>query len=527
MKGRYVSIATLALLSIPFVSLLNGCGLGIVPGDYQVIPSQDALTGTYTFLATTFIADTTSGHAPGSALIGSITFNGFGGISGQVDVNTNTLSATTHIAFSAAGAYTFGADHRGTLTLVPISSSGIPLKFAFSAADFVSGVPQNLRLIEFDENLTGSTGSGVAKRADASAFLPATMNQTFVFGLQGETPCNTCNGSVYPFGPLSVVGRFTGSGLAITSGQQDAAAVNISYNGIGLSGNLTAPDASGRGSLTLTYTGTLYPAPPAHFLYYLVNSGELFLMSSDGHASTSLLTGDALAQSGVFSNASLSGAYITYSNGGFNGDGITLYPTVSTNTAGRIAITSTGYLTVLADLNNGNGEIAAEDNSNPVPYTIESSGRMSLGAGLPVFYLANNGYLFGSAQPGPGAGTNPALLTVEPQSGSAFSCTDLSGSLSLGTLQSPLPTNDSSGYMTFTNPTANVILDQVQGSILTSDAASTLTCSADSLTPSTGRLLFTGTSGTFAAFAISQGQRYIIVDMTPTDTTPTIHILQR
>jgi hypothetical protein len=526
MKGRLFSFATSVLLSIPLV-FLSGCGLGIVPGDFQVTASQDALTGTYTFLTTLFIDDITSGHAPGSALIGSITFDGVGGISGEVDINSNTLSSSTHLTYSATGAYTFTADHRGTLTLVPISSSGIPLKFAFSAADFVSGIPQTLRFIGFDENLTGVTGSGVAKRVTASAFTPATLSQTFVFGLQGETPCDTCNGSVYPFGPLSVAGRFTGSNFAVTSGQQDAAAVNVSYNAIGMSGAFTAPDASGRGTLTLAYTGSLYPAPPAHFLYYLVNSSELFLMSSDGHASTSLLIGDALVQSGTYTSASLSGAYITYSSGGFNGDGRTLYPTVSTNTAGRIAITSTGYLTVLADLNNGNGEISAEAASSIVPYAVDSNGRMTIGPGLPVFYLADNGHLFGTAQPGPGAGTNPALLTVEPQTGSAFSCADLTGNLSLGTLPTPLPVNDSSGYMAFTNPTANAVLDQVANSITTSGATATFTCSADNLSPTTGRLLFTSPSGTFAAYAIAQGQRYVTVDMTPANTTPTIHMLEK
>jgi hypothetical protein len=289
--------------------------------------NENALTGSYAVQFNTFHNNVQSGLAEGTVITGSAKFNGNGTVSGELDYNDKNSTAGQNATFT--GYYTYGSDNRGTLVLTLGGASS--LEFAFSGGTLSGTTPQSLRLIEFDDTLTqgnnnnGQMGSGVGRLQTSSAFVSGTLNQSFVFGMQGETPCvlvsanggNGCtNATVTPFGPLSMVGKFTGNGAgAITFGVEDGAGVNTDYNSITMTGSYTNPDTSGRGTLTFSYTGTNVPLAPTHYVYYLVNAGEMLLMSSDGHASYSLLSGDALAQTGTFSTSTLSGNYLGWGDG--------------------------------------------------------------------------------------------------------------------------------------------------------------------------------------------------------------------
>lgn len=280
--------------------------------------NESALTGSYAMLFQGYKNGSGTGLVYGADFLASIALNGAGTLTGEIDINNKNLGST--FTTSVTGYYSFGSDNRGTMVITPAGGSAI--EFAIAGENFSGSVPQTLRMIEFDDTGSGTisaTGSAIAKLQTSAAFTAATLNQSFAFGLQGETPCTnvfslnpTC-AVITPFGPLTVAGQFTGDNSnSITSGEEDAAGVSTTYNAIGLTGSYTNPDPDGRGTLSLAPSGSTYPAAGMNFVYYIVNSGEMLLMTRDGHATKSLLAGDALVQSGSLSTTTLTGNYVAY-----------------------------------------------------------------------------------------------------------------------------------------------------------------------------------------------------------------------
>ena len=402
----------------------------------------------------------------GSDFVASVTFNGSGLLTGEIDANSKNQSST--LSGTLTGYYSYGSDRPGTMYIIP-SSGARPIELAFVGSSLSGSTPQSLHFIEYDDTVPGTggnnlaTGAGLGKLQTAGAFVASTLNQSFVFGFQGETPCNNFSGvnpgcpSVSPFGPLSVVGKFTGNGSGgISFGEADAAAINTSYNGITLSGSYTNPDSSGRGTLTLTPTGTLYPAPPSHYIYYIVSSGEMYVMSSDGHTTTSMLIGDALAQSGSFSVSTLTGNYIAYEQAADHGDGSSVFPTALDSSLVLVSIQSGGVLNVTVDENNGQGTVRTKQTQS-INYAIDSNGRMTLGTTQPVFYLANGTQGFGTEQPSATNTGSPALLAIQQQVSGSYGCGATSGVFAVGTLSSPVPTSTTVGIGDFSGGTVSII----------------------------------------------------------------------
>ncbi len=501
--------------------------------------NESALHGKYGIRFDGFRNGSAQSTVYGVSFVGGLTFDGAGVVSGEMDFNGPNGSVNTTVS----GSYTLGSDNRGTMIFVSALSGATPLEFAFSVGNISAGVAQSMRLIEFDDTVTSSqsvrVGSGEAKLQNSGSFVAGTLNQSFVFGLQGETACTNYNGInascpvlSNPFGPLSAVGKFTGDGAGnISFGEEDAGGPSVSYNGITLSGSYTNPDSSGRGTLTLTPSGTLYPNAPTHFAYYLVNAGEMFILSTDGHNASAMLSGDALAQSGSFSNSTLTGSYVGYESSASGGDGLTQYPSGSGVALFLVTTQSGSQFTLLQDVKDGGG-LKLEQSQSGISFAVDSNGRMTLsgtGGGAPVFYLANGNQIFGTEQPSVSNGGNTGLITLTQQSGSSFSCSTPSGNFLLGTVRPPVLMDVDSGVVTQSSGSVSATIDQSQASgVLTQGGTDTLTCSSDSVTATTGRVAYSDAQGNlYVGYTISPNNTSALINITPGNTTPSVSYIQK
>ncbi len=504
---------------------------GIAP-----LGNEAALNGSYAMLMETFHNNVQTGLTAGGSIIASVAFNGSGTVTGELDHNDRNGTSSQNATFT--GSYTYGANNLGTLVLVPNVSGTSPIVFAFAGTGLSGATPQTLRLIQLDDTLaqgtasSGQMGSGVARLQTSASFAPPTLNQSFVFGMQGETPCvlingNGCtNATVSPFGPLSMVGKFTGNGAGtITFGEEDGAGVNTNYAAITMTGTYTNPDSSGRGTITFAYTGSNVPLAPTHYVYYLVNSGEMLLLSSDGHANFSLLSGDALVQNTTFTTSTLAGNYIGWETAGYNGDGISTYPIESGGQLFVVSVSSPGSLTVFND-QNSSGNVSLEQTQGTDPFSIDANGRIA--SGNVTLYAASSSRLFGTVQPGATGGGGPGLITLQQQTGSGFSCADLNGNIGAGTIASVVDMPTSTTEYVFTAGKASATQDFSQFGTIREGNPFTSYCSTDSLTSSLGRFEFYDTyyQRLQAVYTITQGQKYVALDLSDTPT-PAVMILEK
>lgn len=470
-----------------------------------------------------------------------LTFNGTGAIgSGEYDFNNPGTHNTTPI--SVTGNYTLGTDQRGLMTL-KIGASQIT--YAIAVGTLSGGVAQELRLIEFDDTyssgapITG-TGTGVGKKQTSTTI---SFNQNFVFGIQGETPCTNsgtnpgCPQTLPVFGPISAAGYFTGDGSGnITAGGEDAAAYQIGYSGITLSGSYTAPDAAGRGTITLTPAGTIYPVPPSHFTYYVVSPTEMFMMSSDVHTNSTLLMGDVLAQATAFTSSStLAGNYVLYQSEAKDTTGDTIYPNVSAGLVAQLAFSGTQFNAV-ADQNNPNNgtQLKLGQTITGIPYTVDATGRMAVPAITAAFYLAGPAGGFGTNVPQGGDGS-PGLFRFEQQTASGFTCSNnvnAAGIYFLGDIQSPIRDGISTGsVMQNGSGTGTLTIDNSDPSgILTHGQSDTITCGVDANgipTATTGRFSYlSGSGGSSIGYSITP-TKTVIMSTNPGETTVSVVIVQQ
>jgi len=485
------------------VNLTNCATQSFTLGSTSTLPAgtnNAALTGTYAVRFSGLRNPvSTPGSVSGDMFVGSLTFDGNGNITNaEVDV-MNPNSSSDQLNTGVTGTYEVGSDNRGLIVLSPAGQH--PLELAIAVSNFSGPVGRTFNFIEFDDTLAttggngGELGSGIGKLTTPSTFAASTLNASFVFGLQGESPCTnfsgtnpSCPQTISPFGPVSAAGYFTGNGSGtVTAGEEDAMAVGTNYNALGLSGTYTNPDATyGRGTLTLSYTGTTYPDAPTHFAYYVVNTGELFLLSTDGHLSSTMLSGDVLLQpSGVFSGSApnpLTGTYITYQNGGANANGTNFMPTQSDSEI--IVITASGSnITASADENNA-GQIKLNQSFGTFAYTTDAHGRMTFGSGTPIFYFANLAQGFGTIQ-AQSSGDNPGLLIAQQQSGGPFTNSSINGTFAFG-------------------PTAPAVFTSMNSGTFVSTGTGTVTTTSDNAL-NTGNLS-QGTSNTYTLTLAASGR---------------------
>ena len=330
-----------------------------------------ALNGDYAF---TF--DGLTGNAGGSvvfAAVGRFTADGAGNVNnGELDTNgVGPGAQLTAIAFT--GTYSIGADNRGVMTLnIP---GGAKLAFAMMASG-------NAQFIELDAaGGAGTIGSGTMEKVDTTAYSTSRITGDYAFGAAGFDNVNN---------RAAIEGRFTSNGTGTLSN----AAGDVNAYGIDYSMNFTAANytvsniATGRGTMQLAFTFGGTP-DSLNFVFYIVNSGKLFVMVSDPvTTATPLLNGVVVEQripAGGFTNASLNGNMVIYLTG------------LSACATGAVPKAGAGLFTA-----NGSGAFSLTWDENycrapnsftdaPGTYSVASNGRASITVGglNLVAYLVN------------------------------------------------------------------------------------------------------------------------------------------
>ena len=351
-----------------------------------------------------------SGNGTTSSFFGAVgrfTADGAGNLTnGELVTNTVGAGATGAQAFT--GSYLIGADNRGVMTL---NLAGGTARLAF--AMLANG---NAQFIQFDASGgSGIIGSGTMEKADTTAYSTARITGDYAFGAAGLDNLNN---------RAAIEGRFTSNG----TGPLTNAAGDVNAYGTDYAMNFTAANyavsntGTGRGTMNLAFTfggtpGTL------NFVFYIVNSGKLFVMESDPvSTATPLLNGTVVQQqvpAGGFTNASLNGKMVIYLTGLSSCSGGSAVPKAG---AGLLTANGSGAFSLTYDEN-----FCRAPNSftgAPGTYSVASNGRTSITVGgfSLVAYVVNLNQIFLFV-------SDPNVLfgRGEPQATGSFDSTSLKG----------------------------------------------------------------------------------------------------
>lgn len=335
-----------------------------------------ALNGNYAFSFSGISGNGTISSAFGA--VGRFTADGAGNVtSGEMDTNTVGGGAAAQ-AFT--GTYSIGADNRGVMTL-SISGGSARLAFAMLANG-------NAQFIEFDASGgAGTIGSGTMEKVDTAAYSTASITGDYAFGAAGFDNANN---------RAAVEGRFTSNGTgALTSAAGDLNGYGTDYPMTFTAATYAVSNtATGRGTMHIAFTFGGTPAS-LNFVFYVVNSGKLFVMESDPvTTATPLLNGVVVQQrtpAGGFSNASLNGNMV-----------ISLTGHSACGSASGVPKAVVGLLTT-----NGSGALSLTYDENfcsapnsvtgaPGTYSVASNGRASITIGgySLIAYLVNTNQIF-------------------------------------------------------------------------------------------------------------------------------------
>jgi hypothetical protein len=273
---------------------------------------------------------------------GTFVADGSGNItSGEDDFVQAGGVATT----KTTGSYAVADDGTGILNLVLPNEQ---LRLAITIAP-----GGKIYVIEFDAT---ASGAGQAVQQDAAA-LASTPTGTYVFRFHSYEP------SVPSPGSVSAVGLMTLSTSSIV-GNEDAVR-DGTFSSVTLTGALTGPDSTGRGTITITDSVGFV----SHFIYYVVDADTLNLLETDPGP---LGAGNAEAQSGTpFSNSSVKNNFVFHSRGDTlkNLDGV--------NSAGVFSSDGNGRITG-GSYDSGQDGVPIQNASLTGTYSVDPNGRLAI-----------------------------------------------------------------------------------------------------------------------------------------------------
>jgi hypothetical protein len=312
------------------------------------------------------------------AAVGRFTADGAGNLTnGELDTNDAGGGAA---AQSFTGTYSIGADGRGVMTF-NIGGGSAKLAFAMMANG-------NAQFIEFDASGgAGTIGSGTMEKADTTAYSTARITGNYAFGAAGLDNVNN---------RAAIEGRFTSNGTgALTNAAGDVNAYGTDYPMTFTAANYTVSNtATGRGTMNLAFTFGGTP-DSLNFVFYIVNSGKLFVMESDTiTTATPLLNGVVVQQqipAGGFTNASLNGNMVIYLTGLSMCGSASGVPKAG---AGLLTANGSGSFSLTYDENYCRAPNSFTD--APGTYSVASNGRTSITVGgfSLVAYLVNLNQIF-------------------------------------------------------------------------------------------------------------------------------------
>ena len=240
-------------------------------------------------------------------MVASVLLDGNGNImSGEADGSANNFYWN---APSITGTYTLDATGHGNISM---SLNNTTCCGTLQQTHGITATSNSHLVIAEDDNFNGLTigapGSMDLQTAGPT-FTPAQVSGGYSFTLSGYSGANKANSS---WG-----GIFTADGVGVLSGGvfDENFGGGAGYASVPFTGSFTAPDVSGRGTLTFSAT-TDTPAASTQYVYYLVTPEVLRLtsMTNVGNAGNS---GSAYGQGAVATtNSALSGSFI-FSDFGF------------------------------------------------------------------------------------------------------------------------------------------------------------------------------------------------------------------
>lgn len=319
------------------------------------------------------------------ALAGSIATDGMGNITGgEYDLNDNTTVTT--VGGPLSGSYTVDTSFSG-IPRVTLNITGPGANIVLTCAFSSDGT--RAKAIELDGSFALNAGSLTLQDPAAAAALTASTTPTnFAFGLDSDAPIG---GRVVEAGQLVL-----GSGAAsVTGGIADegqAGAANPVFGGVGGAATITTaassaapPDASGRGTLTLSIAGSA-----TQYAYYVVNSSQLNLIEIDTGGGLKTVQAGTARNQKTFTEASIQVTSVAALTGmtsvggapspdvivGVLSDSEGAAPVVhfDSNNAGTVALnqTTTGSFTVALDTTTGRSIISGTFFPDAVVYLYDS-----------------------------------------------------------------------------------------------------------------------------------------------------------
>jgi len=370
----------------------------------QTGANNAAMNGNYAFA---FNGMSGNGNfASAFAAVGRFTADGAGNLTnGELDTNAVGGGGAAQ-AFT--GTYSIGADNRGVMTL---NFSGSSAKLAF--AMLANG---NAQFIEFDASGgAGTIGSGTMEKADTTAFSTARIIGDYAFGAAGFDNANN---------RAAIEGRFTSNGTGtLTNAAGDVNGYGTDYPMTFTAANYTVSNtATGRGTMTFTFTFGGTP-DTMNFVFYVVNSGKLFMMESDAvTTATPLLTGAVVQQqvpAGGFTNASLNGNLVISLTGHSACGTVSGVPKA---VAGLLSTNGSGALSLTYDENFCSAPNSVTGAAGT--YSVVGNGRASIAIGgyALVAYLVKSNQIFLFV-----SDSNVLFGVGEPQSAVSFTNASLKG----------------------------------------------------------------------------------------------------
>jgi hypothetical protein len=365
------------------------------------------LKGNYAF---TFNGITGNGAISSAfAAVGRFTADGAGNLTnGELDTNGIGPGAVLS-AQAFNGSYSIGVDNRGVMTL---NFAGTTAKLAFAMT--ANG---NAQFIEFDASGgSGTIGSGMMEKTDTAAYSTSRITGNYAFGAAGLDTANN---------RAAIEGRFTSNGTGTLSNVAgDVNAYGTAYVMNFTAANYTVSNtATGRGTMHLAFTFGGTP-DSMNFVFYIVNSGKLFVMESDSVSTpTPLVTGAVVQQQippGGFTNASLNGNMVIYLTGlSVCGSGAVGVPKA---VAGLLTANGSGAFSLTYDENYCRAPNSVT--GAPGTYSVAANGRttMTVGGNSLVAYMMNSNQIFlFDADP------NVLFGFGEPQAAISFTTSSLTG----------------------------------------------------------------------------------------------------
>jgi len=284
-SAKFTTLWLATLVALCFSAGCSSSSSSLKGGQFDAL-----LNGSYTYEISGSAFGLSSGNGAYERA-GTFVADGQGHITGGSD---DLVQGAQPVTNPVTGSYAVANDGTGSMFLT-IGSTQWQWAFTLTSSS-------KLTLVEFD---SFATGTGGAFLQDAAA-IKASPQGSFVFRIQSFQANNAAQSAVSSVGGVNI-----SSGNI--SGQEDVVR-DGTLGSFNLTGSLTTPDTTGKGSFSLTDSGGF----ASTFFYYIIDSNTLNLLETDSTSTgqVNFGTGRLRTQTGMpFSNSILNQPLAFFSTG--------------------------------------------------------------------------------------------------------------------------------------------------------------------------------------------------------------------